>query len=214
MRRWNPLFLVALLVVVMATVVSITPAGASAHSFPSGISLIKGKIVAKNSNTHYFVLSFTCSLSGTTGTLSGNWTYEVSSTSSFTGTVGPGASCSDPTALMTGGLVTLTGSGNLAGAPCRTPPCPLPTLTLALSNIVAAKTFFNFVATDRTTSKPALCTSPTPTPTTPCLDIEASGFDTGSIPSPLNNFDSQCVNFNNCPTGSGFPFATLNLSTR
>src|SRR5215471_14179509 len=106
MRRWNPIFLVALLVVVLATVVSITPPGASAHSLPSSISLIKGKIVAKNADTHYFVFTFTCALSGTTGTLSGKWTYEVTSTSSLTGIVEQGASCSDLTA-------TLTGTGNL-----------------------------------------------------------------------------------------------------
>lgn len=195
MRRWNPLFLVALLLVVMATVVSITPAGASAHSFPSSISLIKGKIVAKNSNTHYFVLSFTCSPSSNTG----NWTYEVDSTSSFTGMVN-WTSCPFSS---TGGQVTLhNGTGTLVGcgAPCNiTPPTPNPTLTLDLTNIVATKTFFNMVGIDPTTNNSALCTSLN---TPPCLNIKASGFN--GIP----DFSSQVS------MGSGFPFATLNLSTR
>src|SRR5215469_6904589 len=184
MRRWNPLFLVALLVVVLATVVFITPPGASAHSFPSSISLINGKIVAKNSDTHYFVLTFTCALSGTTGPLSGNWTYEVTSTSSLTGMVEPGARCSDLTATSTGGQVTLTGTGNLVGCgvPCTTNPTP-PMLTLALTNIVATKTFFNAGTSS------ALCTS---SKSQTCLDVEASGF---SLPTPFNNFSSQCGSF-------------------
>src|SRR5262249_37791362 len=76
MHRWNPLFLVVLPMVVVASIMSTTPAGASAHSFPPTSTIYKGRIVAKNSDTHYFVLSFTCSLSGMTGSLSGGWTYE------------------------------------------------------------------------------------------------------------------------------------------
>jgi hypothetical protein len=195
MRRWNPLFLLALLMVVLAAVVFITPPGASAHSFPSSINLINGKIVAKNSDTHYFVLTFNCALSGTTGALSGKWTYEVTSSLSLTAMVEPGASCSDLTA-------TLTGTGNLVGcgAPCTTNPTP-PMLTLALKNIVATKTFFN-ASTSR-----GLCTSPT---SQTCLDVEASGF---SLPTPSNNFSSECGTFT-CDMKAGFPYATLNLSTR
>jgi hypothetical protein len=196
MRRWNPLYLVPLLVVVLAAVVFITPPGASAHSFPSTSTNFKGKIVAKNSDTHYFVLSFTCSPSGNTG----KWTYEVSSTSSFTGTV-DWTSCS---VSSSGGLVTLNGSGNLVG--CGGPCTTNPTLTLALTNIVAAKTFFN-VPTP-TINPTMLCTSSATS--APCLDIKASGF------SSIDDFSSQpqCL-FNtppSCPTG--FPFATLNLSAR
>jgi hypothetical protein len=191
MRRWNPLFLVPLLVVVLAAVVFIAPPEASAHSFPSTSTTLKGKIVAKNSNTHYFVLSFTCSSSGNTG----KWTYEVSSTSSFTGTV-EWTSCSFSS---TGGQVTLNnGTGNLVGcgAPCTTNP----TLTVTLTNIVAAKTFFNALTST------ALCTSPT---SQTCLDIEASGF------SSIDDFSSQCTDPNfPCLPGTGFPFATLNLSAR
>jgi hypothetical protein len=96
--------------------------------------------------------------------------------------------------------VTLTGTGNLVGCgdPCNINPSP--TLTLSLTNIVAAKTFFNALTST------ALCTSPT---SQTCLDIKASGF------SSIDDFSSQCTDPNfPCLPGTGFPFATLNLSAR
>jgi hypothetical protein len=200
MRRWNLLFLVPLLVAVLAAVASITPPGASAHSFPSTSINFKGKIVAKNADSHYFVLSFTCS----GGSLSAGWTYEVSSTSSFTGTVGS-ASCSFSS---TGGLMTSPSPLNLMGAPCGT--CT-PTLTVALTNIVATKTFFNNVLT------PTMLCSGSST-SGPCLDVETNGFNIPNpIPPPptnLDDFSSQCgANFT-CNKDMGFPYATLNFSAR
>jgi type 1 fimbria pilin len=196
MRRWNPLFLVALLVVALLAAVLMTPRGAlaapsSLRQFPASSTNFKGKIVAKNSNTHYFVLSFTCS----GGNLSAKWTYEVSSTSSFSGTVGE-ASCSFSS---TDGLVTSPSPLNLVGAPCE--PCT-PTLTVTLTNIVATKTFFNVPT-------PTMLCSSSATPQ-PCLGVTTEGFIIPPSTTP-DDFNSQCANFT-CP--AGFPFATLNLSAR
>lgn len=200
MRRWNSLYLVPLLAVVLAAVVSLTPPGASAHSISSPSINFKGKIVAKNADTHYFVLSFTCS----GGKLSAGWTYEVSSTTSFTGTVGKftTTTCSFSSAS---GLVTNPSPLKLEGAPCGT--CT-PTLTLTLMNNVATKTFFNvFISTE-------LCSS-SASPQ-PCLDVETSGF---SFPNPtpppsmVTDFSSQqCVPSSPCPNSAGFPYATLTFS--
>jgi hypothetical protein len=201
MRHWNPLFLVPVLAVVLATVVSTTPPGASAHSFPATSMTFKGKIVAKNAATHYFVLSFTCS----DGKFSAGWTYEFDSTHSFTGTVGS-ATCSFSS---TGGLVTTPSPLNLMGAPCAM--CT-PTLTVTLMNIMATKTFFNIPMPPPPATPTEICSS-SATPQ-PCLDVETSGFN---IPNPtppptnLDDFNSQCTNFT-CPTG--FPYATLNFSAR
>ena len=79
MRRWNRLVLVALLAAVL-----IPPSGALATPSTSSSTSFTGKAVAKNSQTHYFVVAFTCS----GGTLSGSWTYRVTRTRSYSGSLG------------------------------------------------------------------------------------------------------------------------------
>jgi hypothetical protein len=155
MRRWNLLFLVALLAAVL-----IIPRGAMAATSPS--TSFKGRAVAKNTDTHYFVVSFTCSPSGTTGTLSGGWTYEVSSTLSYTGTLGP-AGCA---------LVSVNGGATWSTSPDGTNRNPLTipllfganntkvgTLTLFLTDIGAQKTYFpdTTVTCPSTSNSPSRC---------------------------------------------------------
>jgi hypothetical protein len=77
MRRRNLLILVALVAVALITSTTAMAAPASATNF-------KGKAAVYSRNAdHYFVVSFTCSGS----TLSGNWTYDVNSSQSFSGTL-------------------------------------------------------------------------------------------------------------------------------
>jgi hypothetical protein len=173
MRRCNLLSLVPLLVAALVAAVLTTPRGALAAtpSLRSPISpstTFKGKVVAKDTTTHYFVLSFTCS----GGALSAGWTYEVSSTQSFTGTVGS-ASCELVPATTGTGVSYSTSSipllfNGISVTNPGTPPTPA-TLSLSLTNIVASKTFFGtFVA-----SLGADCASSVTSPP-PCVAVKTS----------------------------------------
>src|SRR5215469_17313013 len=129
MRRWNLLFVAALLAAVLIALSG--PNGAMAAS----TSTFKGKpsVYYRNSGP-YFVVNFTCS----NGQLSGNWTYDIR-TNSFSGTLGT------TTDFATCALVP----GNAAGSwSSSISPIPLyylgsktGTLTLVLSNISATKTY-------------------------------------------------------------------------
>jgi hypothetical protein len=200
MRRCSLLSLVALLVVALVAAVLITPTRTMAAT-PSlrGSSLpsinFKGRAVAKNNDTHYFVLSFTCS----DGALRAGWTYEFSSTQSFTGMVGS-ASCALVPA--NGGSSTSpdgTHVGPLTNIPLMYQGNNVGTLTLFLANIVASKTFFPNTTVDCSTTS------------SPCIEVDTSLM----LGSPINlaGFSSQCAR---PPTPPDVIctnlFATLNLS--
>jgi len=146
MRRWNVQTLVALLLAALVAAVLNTPRGAMAAtpSVRSPISpsmTFKGKVVAKNTATNYFVLTFACS----GGTLiTADWTYEVTSSQSFTGTIG---------APSTGSLPPTCALVQAANGVTYATPASIPlafngtnvtgTLnTLTFTNIMASKTYF------------------------------------------------------------------------
>ncbi len=204
MRRWNLLVLVALLAVVMIAPSMAKAAASSSTSTTSTSKFFKGRAVAKNSDTHYFVLSFTCSA----GQLSAGWTYEVDSMHSFTGTLD--TSSPPPCALVStdNGAHWSTGTVPATGTPTVGPLTNIPLiyqgssvgmLTLFLTDIGASKTFF----------PPNITKNCTDTTVSLCIEV-----DTNDLGGPVNEsgFSSQCSNFS-CTTPP-FPYATLNLSVR
>jgi hypothetical protein len=196
MRRWNPLSLVALLVVALLATVLMTPRGAlAAPSSTKGLTApttnFKGKVVAKNSLTHYFVFTFTCS----NGTLSGKWTYEVSSALSFTGTTGTTAPC-ELTSASPGSGVSYSNTSiplllNVNGQDVEVGTLSL----LSLTNIVASKTFFGTFVSPTTGD----CTSINPG--SPCVAVATSDLVIPTPPTTVAGFSLVA--------GS---FSTLNLS--
>ena len=198
MRRWNLLSLVALLVVALVAAVVITPRGALAAPSslmrpPAPSTSFKGKVVAKDTDTHYFVFTFTCAPppGSTTSILTGDWTYKVSSTQSFSGTTGTsGPACALVSTTTGTGVSYSTTSIPLLfnRIPVTTSPLGTPAmLSLSLTNIMASKTFFgtfvsSAIAQDRassvTSSSPcvaAMTSDPLVIPTTPTATT-VSGF--------------------------------------
>jgi hypothetical protein len=169
MRRWNLLFLVALLATVL-----ITPRGALAAT--SSSTSFKGRAVAKNTNTHYFVVSFTCS----TGTLSAGWTYEISSTQSFTGTGTlerpPGSPGCALVSLEEGAHWSTSSDSGISVGPLPNIPLVLVVggknetvgmLTLFLTDVRASKTFFPYTTN-------LTCSSSSSN--SPCIQVDTSGL--------------------------------------
>jgi hypothetical protein len=173
MRRWTLLALVTLLMAALVAAVLNTPSRAmAARSSLRGLTApstnFKGKVVAKDTTTHYFVLSFTCS----GGTLSAGWTYEVSSTQSFSGTVGSSSCALVPATTGTGVSYTPTPipllfNGTAVTNP-GTPPPPA-TLALSLTNIAASKTFFGTFVASQGEDCASSATSPPP-----CVAVQTS----------------------------------------
>jgi len=202
MRRWHPLFLVVpLFLVALLAPALVTPkramaAGASSlRQFPSPSTDFRGKVVAKNSSTNYFVLTFTCA--GTPSTLTSKWTYEVSSTQSFTGTTAtPGPTCE----LANGSYSTTSIPLLFNGEPVTNPATGMQAmLSLSLTNIVASKTFFGTFVSATTGD----CTSSATG--SPCVAVQTSDGDL-SIPTMP---DPTIVDGFSLLPGS---FSTLNLS--
>src|SRR5215469_3649131 len=173
MRRWNLLSLVALLAVALVAAMVINPHGALAA--PSSLmrllapsTTFNGKVVAKDTDTHYFVLSFRCS----TGTLTAGWTYEVSPTQSFTGTVGSASCALVPATSGTGVSYSTTSIPLLFnGMPVTTSPPGTPAmLSLSLTNIFASKTFFGLFVSSAVAED---CASSVTTPP-PCVAVITS----------------------------------------
>lgn len=173
MRRWNPLFLVALLVVALLATVLMTPRGALAAGAPSQTSF-KGKAAVYSDAGPYFVVSFTCS----NGTLSGKWTFENNAGASMSGPLEGIAAC---------GLTTSNQwSTTTASPPGANAPSPLAsellfgannanigTLNLFLTNIGATKTFFDDTDPDGTLVS---C----PSGSSACIQIDAD-FSNGTV---------------------------------
>jgi len=206
MRRWNLLFLGALVAVLAA--VLITPSRAMAA--PSSPTSFKGKVVAKNTSDHYFVVSFTClppmSTSTQFGTLMGSWTYEVTSAQSITGTLGSpvvGGCALVPTSAN-GVMTWSTSSDGTTVSPFETDlnvPAPPPggtklvgTLTLFLTGIGTTKTFL--ASTTNVT-----CSSNSPT--SRCIQVDTSGL-MSSLGVPKDFFSEDPIYFSS--------YATLNLT--
>jgi hypothetical protein len=167
--------MVALLAAVLTTSSRAMAAAPTLRRDFSPSTTFKGKVVAKDTTTHYFVLSFTCS----SGSLSAGWTYEVSSTQSFTGTVGS-ASCALVPASTGTGVSYSTSSIPLLfnGIAVTNPGSPAPpaTLSLSLTNIVASKTFFGtFVPSSVSGTIPEDCVGSGPP--APCAGVETSDGD-------------------------------------
>jgi hypothetical protein len=199
MRRWNPLFLVIpLFLVALLAPALVTPkramaAASSVRQFPASSTTFSGKVVAKNTPTNYFVFTFTCA-----GTLTGKWTYEVSSTQSFTGTTAtPGPACELTNGSYSTTSIPLLFNGKPVTNP-GTPPVPA-MLSLSLTNIVASKTFFGTFVSATTGD----CTSSAPG--SPCVAVTTSDGDL-SIPTMP---DPTTVDGFSLLPGS---FSTLNLS--
>jgi hypothetical protein len=217
MRRWNLRSRLALLVVALLATVLMTPRGAlAAPSSLKGLTAppttFKGKVVAKDSPTHYFVLTFKCS-GGTLTTA--DWTYEVSPTQSFTGTRGgtPAPACALVPATTGTGVsystnisIPLFFNGMSVTNP-GTPP-PQATLTLTFTNIVASKTSFgNFVPNSVPGTIPENCTTKSGPPS-PCAGVQTSD---GNLNIPITPTTSTTVvSF----SLGGMSFSTLNLSSQ
>lgn len=164
MRRWNLLFLMALIAAVLTALSG--PSGAMAAT----TSTFKGKasVYYRNSGP-YFVVNFTC----TGGKLSGNWTNDTR-TISYSGTLGSaGCALSGPPWSSSMDKIPLFYGGNPIGTGA--------TLNLDLSNIGTTKTYV-----PDTTS----C----PNTSNPCIEIVTSGLgqlagssDFNSNPSPAPN---------------------------
>ena len=206
MRRWNPLFLVVplFLVAVLAPAL-VTPnramaAGASSlRQFPASSTNFKGKVVAKDRTDHYFVFTFTC-----TGTLSGKWTYEVSSTQSFTGTTGGTPACVLASAAPEPGVSYLPATDIQLLFNVNGQDVDVGTLSLSLTNIVASKTFFGIFIESPPPSVPEDCTSSDLSAFPPCVAVKTSDLVIPTTPT------TTVAGFS-LETGS---FSTLNLSAR
>jgi hypothetical protein len=155
MRRWNLLFVAALLVAVLITLSgpgAVMAAGASTTNF-------KGKAAVYSRTTDsYFVVSFTCS----NRMLSGKWTYEVSSSQSVSGTLG------DAPCELTSTSPWSTLPGTMDATPLIYQGEVVGTLTLVLSNIVATKTYIPDTANCSVSG--------------PCILIRTSGFEVDGPP--------------------------------
>jgi hypothetical protein len=200
MRRWNSLFLVVpLLLVALLVPALVTPnrakaAASSLRQFPLSSTTFRGKVVAKNSPINYFVFTFTCA-----GTLTGKWTYEVSSEQSFTGTTAtPGPACE----LTKGSYLTTSIPLLFNDEPVTNPATGTQAmLSLSLTNIVSSKTFFGTFV-DSTMGD---CTSAAPG--SPCVAVQTSD---GDLSIPTTPDPTIVPGFSLLP-GS---FSTLNLSAR
>ena len=151
MRRWHPLVLVAplALLALLASALMIPKRALAAAPSPTSF---KGKAAVYTSAGPYFVVAFTCSPSatGTTGTLSGTWTYEDSSNQSFSGTLGSSTSVAAACALVSGdgGATWSTSPDSTTRSSLTTTlffganHSPVGTLSLFLTDIRATKTYF------------------------------------------------------------------------
>jgi hypothetical protein len=217
MRRWNLLSLVALLVMALIAAVVITSrealaAPSSLMRLPATSTTFKGKVVAKNSDTNYFVFTFTCApqARGATSTLIGNWTYEVSSTQSFTGTTTGMPVVAAPTCSLTNGSYSTTQIPlYFNGMPVTTiSPTgvhgPQAMLLLSLTNIVASKTFFGTFVSSTTGD----CTSSVPG--SPCVAVQTLVSDDDMLVIPTVSSSTTVPSFSLMSTS----FSTLNLSAQ
>ncbi len=206
MRRWSLLFLVALLAVLAAVLIAPSQAMAMAATSPS--MNFSGKAVAKNSDTHYFVVSFTCSPPVTTGTgtLSGKWTYEVDSMHSYTGILGSAGCALYPTILANGEVTWSTSSDDMCPLPL--PPLKMPlmsggsnvgTLSLCLTDVGIRKTFF----------PPPLPTSCPTNPPSACIEVQTSAL-MNLVPPPQENPPAFYLPSSDLRYAGSY--ATLNLS--
>ena len=226
MRRCNLRSLVALLAVALLATVLMTPRAALAAPSPlKGLlapsATFKGKVVAKNPQTNsgpnYFVFTFTCapppnSPPNTSSILTGDWTYEVSSTQSFTGTTGTtGPTCALAPATNGSGVTystpSTTGIPLLFNGMSVTnpgPPATPATLSLSFTNIVASKTYFG-----TSVSGPKDCASTGSPP--PCVAVQTSD-DMLVIPTVPNSVSVS--GFKLVVSSVNGSFSTLNLSAQ
>lgn len=210
MRRRTLRSLVALLVVALLATGLIAPRGAlaapsSVRGLPapskdlSPATTFKGRVVAKNNPTNYFVLTFACS----GGTLTAaDWTYEVNSTQSFTGTIGTPApvcalvSTTNGVTYSTPTSIPLMFNGkNVTGT----------LKTLSFTNIVASKTYFGNPVAISSTMTTEDCTSLAATscvevqtdaltltfPTTPSTTVTVAGFKLGGTSTSTLNLSEK-----------------------
>lgn len=141
MRRGSLPILVALVAAVL-----IVPGIAIAA--PSSSTSFNGKAAVYSRNAdHYFVVSFTCS----GGTLSGNWTYDVNSGQSFSGTlverandcaVVPSANNSWSSSTSPNGTPSIPFGGSTEGVGLKFGIAQVGTMFLVVSDIRATKTYF------------------------------------------------------------------------
>jgi hypothetical protein len=197
--------MVALLAAALNTPSRVLAATHSARSLTASTINFKGKAVAKNNETHYFVLTFSCS----GGSFTGSWTYEVNSSLSYTGTSGATQTQPAPCALIpTDNGMTLS----TATSPASTTPSPMTstlfagpnnatvgTLTLFLTDVMPSKTFFpNTIA-------------PCPTSPNACIELSTRNLSLAKA----TDFSSRCLRPPTPPDVACTDlFATLNLSVR
>jgi hypothetical protein len=201
MRRWNPLFLVVpLFLVALLAPALVTPNRAMAAGAASQTNF-KGKAaVYYRSSAAYFVVNFTCKPSGTTSTLSGNWTWETSSEASYSGTLAfTGCQLMQNTdgswsSTMDG--ITLSPQGSINTA----------TLNLAFSNITRTKTYVSNTTTYSTPSNTSGCVDNPGTPPPPCMVIQTFGLGAAV------GADNDDFNSNPTPLPDPVPYGTLNLT--
>lgn len=181
MRRWNLLFVAALLAAVL---IILSGPGAAMAAGATSPTNFKGKAAVYTDAGPYFVVSFTCSPSSTTsGTLSGKWTFEDSNGTSTSGTLAEGTACALTkshqwsTASSTGTAATPTQPNSLQVSLNGVNGTNVGTLNLYLTDISATKTAFGTT----THTLP-----PCPTDSSACIQIDAvvsgTSFQSEAVP--------------------------------
>jgi hypothetical protein len=177
-RRWHPLVLVTPLALLALLASALMIPKRSMAAAPSPTSF-KGKAAVYTSAGPYFVVAFTCSPSaaGTTGTLSGSWTYEDSSNQSFSGTLGSSTSVAANCAL-----VSADGGATWSTSPDGTTRSSLTTTLFFGANNSPVGTLHLFLTAIRATK--TYC--PDTTVTCPS-GIQCIQIDTSVLGSPINS---------------------------